>query len=139
MIKFLLDVESSVSEDEESLIRRLKPEFNRICYNSVRASIIHLLMKSKNLNYSLSVERIANRLGKRHSVILYHLEKLEKWNLVVVVKHDNYGSKKRRSIWGLNPKHPKLIREIYLHLLRTFYTIEELERLCNINRNVRVV
>ena len=137
MNKFSLNVDSEVSEDEENLIIRLRPEFNRICYNSIRASIIHLLMKSKDLNHSLSVERIAHKLGKRHSVIIHHLERLQDWRLVDVVKHDIYGTKKKRSIWGLNLNYPNLIKEIYVYLLKTFYTVEELERLCNVNINVR--
>jgi len=137
MTKFSLSIENEVTEDEENLIIRLRPEFNRICYNSIRASIIHLLMKSKDLNHSLSVERIAHNLGKRHSVIIHHLERLQDWRLVDVVKHDVYGTKKKRSIWGLNLNYPNLIKEIYVYLLKTFYTVEELERLCSLNINVR--
>jgi len=137
MTKFSLSIENEVTEDEENLIIRLRPEFNRICYNSIRASIIHLLMKSKDLNHSLSVERIAHKLGKRHSVIIHHLERLQDWRLVDVVKHDVYGTKKKRSIWGLNLNYPNLIKEIYVYLLKTFYTVEELERLCSLNINVR--
>ncbi len=137
MVKFSLNVENEVTEDEENLIIRLRPEFNRICYNSIRASIIHLLMKSKDLNHSLCVERIAHKLGKRHSVIIHHLEKLQYWRLVDVVKHDVYGTRRKRSIWGLNLIYSKLIKELYVYLLKTFYTVEELERLCNVNVNVR--
>jgi len=137
MNRFSLGIEKEFSENEENLIIRLRPEFNRICYNSIRASIIHLLIKSKDLNHSLSVEDISHKLGKRHSVIIHHLEKLEDWGIVGVVKHDNYGTRKKRSIWGLNLNYPRLIKEIYVYLLKTFYTIEELEELCNINVNVR--
>jgi DNA-binding transcriptional ArsR family regulator len=136
--RFSLNVEDgNLSENEENLIERLRPEFNRIIYNSIRASIIHLLMKSKDLNHCLCVERIAHKLGKRHSVIIHHLEQLQDWGIVDVVKHYDYGTRKRRSIWGLNLNYPNLIKEIYVYLLKTFYTVEELERLCNINVNVR--
>ncbi len=137
MVRFSLNVENEVTEDEENLIIRLRPEFNRICYNSIRASIIHLLMKSKDLNHSLCVERIAHKLGKRHSVIIHHLEKLQYWRIVDVVKHDVYGTRRKRSIWGLNLTYSKLIKELYVYLLKTFYTVEELERLCSVNTNVR--
>ena len=137
MNKFSLNVGNDANENEENLIMRLRPEFNRICYSSIRASIIHLLMKSKDLNHSLSVERIAHKLGKRHSVIIHHLEKLQRWGVVDVVKHYEYGTRKRRGIWGLNLKYPGLIKEIYAHLLKTFYTIEDLEKMCNVNINVR--
>ncbi len=137
MVRFSLNVENEATEDEENLIIRLRPEFNRICYNSIRASIIHLLMKSKDLNHSLCVERISHKLGKRHSVIIHHLEKLQYWRIVDVVKHDVYGTRRKRSIWGLNLTYSKLIKELYVYLLKTFYTVEELERLCNVNINVR--
>ncbi len=65
MNKILLEAQGA--DNEESIMFSLRPEFNRICYNPLRASIIHLLVKSKDLNYSLSVEEIAYKLGKRHS------------------------------------------------------------------------
>jgi len=126
-----------VDETEESIIFNLRPEFNRICYNPVRASIIHLLVKSKELNHSLSVEEISRRLGKRHSVIIHHLEKLMKWKIVNVVRSYRYGRKRKRSIWGLNLEYLNLIQNVYSHMLKTFYTIHELDRLCNVNKSVR--
>ncbi|MCD6371761.1 MAG: helix-turn-helix transcriptional regulator [Candidatus Aenigmarchaeota archaeon] len=137
MKKLTSNLKEGINENEDTLIEYLKPEFNRICYNPIRASILHLLMKSRDLGYSLSVEEIATRLGKRHSVIIYHLEKLEEWKVVAVIRKQNYGGKKRRSIWGLNLRYPNLVKAIYLYLLKTFYTVEELEKMCNINRNVR--
>src|SRR3989304_4652097 len=93
-------------EDEDSLIVNLRPEFNRICYNPIRASIMHLLVKNKELNYTSSVEEMSKRLGKRHSVVIHHLEKLARWKIVEVVRSIDHGEKQRRSIWGLNMKHP---------------------------------
>jgi len=136
MNKILLDI-GETDENEGGLIYSLRPEFNRICYNSIRASIIHLLIKSKELNYSLSVEEISHRLGKRHSVIIHHLEKLMDWKIVDVVKSYKYGRKQKRSIWGLNLRYPNLIKNVYSHLLKTFYTINELEELCNVNESAR--
>lgn len=136
MNRILLDVKD-IDENEESLIYSLRPEFNRICYNSIRASIIHLLVKTKELNYSLSVEEISHRLGKRHSVVIHHLEKLMDWKIVDVVKTYKYGRKQKRSIWGLNLRYPNLIKNIYSYLLKTFYTISELEELCNVNQSAR--
>jgi len=122
---------------EERIINLLKPEFNLICYNPIRASILHLLIKTKELNHALRVEEIAFKLGKRHSVILHHLEQLKEWNLVRIVKNSKWGNKQKRVIWGLNLKYPRLILNVYAHLLKTFYTIQELERMCNVNLNVR--
>ena len=125
------------AENEEDIVNYLKPEFNKICYNSVRASIIHLLMKSKELDNCLSVEVIARKLGKRHSVVIHHLEKLMSWGVVDIVKTYKYGEKEKRSIWGLNKKYPNLIFSLYNYMIRTFYTINELEEMCSININVR--
>ena len=111
--------------------------FNKIAYNPIRASIIHLLIKSKDLNHALSVEEIAHRLGRRHSVIIHHLEKLYYWKVVDVVMTFRHGEKERRSIWGLNSNYPNLVRDLYSHMLRTFYTPNELDRMCCINKNIR--
>jgi DNA-binding transcriptional ArsR family regulator len=135
MNKILLNVEGV--ENEESVIYSLRPEFNMICYNSVRASIIHLLVRAKDLNHALSVEEIAQKLGKRHSIVIHHLEKLFEWKVVDVIRSYKYGSKERRSIWGLNLKYPNLVQNIYSHMLKTFYTVSELERMCSINKSVR--
>ena len=137
MSQNFLDINEKV-EDEDSLIFNLRPEFNRICYNPVRASIIHLLVNSSSLNHSLSVEDIAKRLGKRHSVVIYHLEKLREWKLVSIVKSYKYGSKEKRSIWGLDLRYTGLIQDIYSHMTKTLYTMKDLEEMCNINKNVRI-
>jgi len=130
-------VQNADVEAESRIINIIKPELNFICYNPVRASILHLMVKTPELNYSLSVEEIAKRLGKRHSVIVHHLEKLNEWMLVEVVKTSKYGDKERRKIWGLNLKYPNLITQVYGHLLKTFFTISELNQMCSVNRNVR--
>jgi DNA-binding transcriptional ArsR family regulator len=137
MNKILLDIESA--ENEDSMIFNLRPEFNRICYNPIRASIIHLLVKSKDLNYCLSVEEIAHKLGKRHSVVIHHLEKLLYWKMVDVVKSFKHGNKHRRSIWGLNMKYPNLVQNMYSHMLKTFYTVNELDKMCCVNKNIRKI
>jgi DNA-binding transcriptional ArsR family regulator len=138
MNKILLDTQD-VAENEDSMIFNLRPEFNRICYNSIRASIIHLLVKSKELNHSLSVEEIAYKLGKRHSVVIHHLEKLNQCKIVEIIRLLKYGDKERRSIWGLNMKYPNLVQNIYSHMLKTFYTANELDKMCCINKNIRKI
>ena len=125
------------AENEESILFIIRPEFNRIAYNPIRASIIHLLVKSKDLNHALPVEEISHKLGKRHSVVIHHLEKLSSWKIVNVVKTSKHGSKHRRSIWGLNLKYPNLVQNIYMHMLKTFYTSSELDKMCCINKNIR--
>ena len=138
MNKILLGTQD-IAENEDSMIFNLRPEFNRICYNSIRASIIHLLVKSKELNHSLSVEEIAYRLGKRHSVVIHHLEKLNQCKIVEIIRLLKYGDKERRSIWGLNMKYPNLVQNIYSHMLKTFYTVNELDKMCCINKNIRKI
>lgn len=137
MNKILLN--HDVAENEDSVLYSVRPEFNRICYNPIRASIIHLLIKSKDLNHALSVEEIANKIGKRHSVVIHHLEKLMEWKVVDVVKSYKYGNRQKRSIWGLNLKYPNLIQSIYSHMIKTFYNVNELDRMCCINKDVRIV
>ena len=138
MARLFLNVQQADEEAEARIINILRPELNYICYNSIRASILHLMIKTPELNHSLSVEEIAKKLGKRHSVIIHHLEKLSDWNLVEVVKFSKYGNKGRRKIWGLNLKYPNLITQVYGHLLKTFFTINELNQMCSVNRNARV-
>jgi len=138
MAQILLRTHEAISEElEERIINELRPEFNLICYNPVRACIIHLLIKAYHLNHSMRVEELSKKLGKRHSVIIHHLEQLSKWNLVNVVKNYNHGNKLRRSIWGLNLKLPNLIYNVYGHILKFFYTHDELEKMTSINKNVR--
>ena len=137
MSQNFLDIDERV-EDEESLIFNMRPEFNRICYNPVRAGIIHLLVNSRELNHSMSVEEIARKLGKRHSVIIYHLEKLKGWKLVSIVKSYKYGNKEKRSIWGLDLRYVNLIQNLYSHMTKTLYTMKDLEEMCSINKNVRM-
>ena len=135
MTNNFLSLPEHASEDD--MVNYLKPEFNRICYNAVRASIIHLLIKSKDLGYSMSVEVMSKKLGKRHSVIIHHLEKLEEWGIVNVVKSYDYGEKKKRSIWGLKTDNVFLIENLYNYMIKSFYTMSELEEMCSINTNVR--
>ena len=124
--------------DEESLIINLRPEFGRICYNPIRAGIVHLLVNSGDLNHSMSVEELSKKLGRRHSVIIYHLEKLQEWRLVSVSKSYRYGSKEKRSIWGLDMRYSNLIQDLYSYMTKRFYTMQDLEQMCSINRNVRM-
>ena len=135
--KFSFKVETENIQEEDKLMNMIRPELNKICFNGIRASILHLLFNKKDLGYCMSVERLSHKLGKRHSVILYHLEKLEKWRIVKVVKKYNHGDIERRSIWGLNKNFPNLVSEVYSYMLRTFYTMEELEDMCSVNLNVR--
>ncbi len=131
------NVVSENSADEELIMSSLRPEFNYICSNPVRACIIHMLVTNKDLGYTIQVEEIARRIGKRHSVVIYHLEQLMKWKIVRVVKSVAYGDIKKRSIWGLNLGYPNLAREIYSRILKVFYTQKELEKMCSINKKVR--
>ena len=138
MTQILIRIQEPVSEEiEERIINELRPEFNLICYNSTRACIVHSLVKAYPLNHSMRVEELAKKLGKRHSVVIHHLEQLSRWKIVHVVKNSNYGDKQRRSIWGLNLILPNLIYNVYGHILKFFYTHDELEKMSNVNKNTR--
>jgi len=139
MRRFVLNTQEVDEEAEDRLINILRPKLSYICYNPVRAGILHLMVKSPELNHALSVEEISRKLGKRHSVIIHHLEKLKEWDIVEVVKSSKYGIKQRRKIWGLNLKYPNLIAQVYSHLLRTFFTASDLKKICSVNRNVRTI
>jgi len=123
---------------EEMLIASIRPELNYICSNATRACILHMMVKNKELNHTIRVEEASRRLGKRHSVIIYHLEQLQGWKIVKVVKSAKYGEDgAKRSIWGLNMEFPNLVREVYAYMSKVFYTQKDLERMCGVNRNVR--
>jgi DNA-binding transcriptional ArsR family regulator len=130
-------VETQEKEVEDFIINSMKPEMNAISSNPVRAAIIHLLVKSSDLNHTMQVEEIAKRLGKRHSVIIYHLERLLEWKIVKIVKSIRYGNTQKRVIWGLNLEYPNLIKEVYSRILKLFFTQKELEKMCSINTNAR--
>ena len=124
-------------QSEEFFIYSLRPELNYICSNPVRASIIHMLVNNKDLGHTMQVEEIARRLGKRHSIIIYHLERLFSWKILRIVKSVKYGNTEKRTIWGLNLEYPNLMREVYSHILKLFFTQQELNEMCSINKNVR--
>jgi predicted transcriptional regulator len=128
---------SSEDNSEDFFISTLRPEFNIICSNPVRACITHIFIKSKDLNHTMRVEEISHKVGKRHSVVIYHLEQLAKWKIVKVVKAQKYGGSEKRTIWGLNMDLPELVKEIYSHMLKFFFTQKELDKMCNINKNAR--
>lgn len=135
---FLYAIDSDKQGMGEKFLNMLRPELNFICSNAIRACILHMMIRAKDLNYTMGVEEMSRRLGKRHSVIIYHLEQLEKWRLVGVVKSLKHGNKERRSIWGLNLDLPRLINEVYGRMIKFFYTQQELDEMCSVNRNVRI-
>jgi len=118
------------SKQEE---RKIWADLNFISSNLTRASILHLLIKSKETKYSLSLNEISFRLGKYHRVVTHHLEKLQEYGLVEVVKNSN----KKRKIWGLNLSKVDLIKEVYAHILKNFFTLAQLERACSVNKKLR--
>jgi DNA-binding transcriptional ArsR family regulator len=118
----------------KELERVVYADLNFICSNLTRASILHLLIKSKETEHCLSVEEISYRLGKNHRVILHHLEKLLEYGIVKVVKKSKNG---KRKVWGLNLEKIDLIKEIYVNILKNFFTQAQLEKSINVNKKVR--
>jgi DNA-binding transcriptional ArsR family regulator len=114
--------------------RKIWADLSFICSNLTRMAILHLLMKSKDTEYCLSLNEISFRLGKYHRVITHHLEKLQEYGLVEVVKSSK--NNKRRKIWGLNLEKADLIKEIYAYTLKNFFTQAMLEKACNVNKKL---
>lgn len=111
------------------ITRELLPETSIICSNRVRACILHLLVNSGDTLHSMQVEKLASKIGTSPRVVIYHLEKLKGWGLVEVVKTKRHGSKNRRTIWGLNLKHPGWISECYNVVRNHFFEEKELKEL----------
>jgi len=110
--------------------RRVRANLNFICSNLTRAGIIHILINSKDTGYCRSVKELSEMLGKYPSVVIHHLEKLEKYGIVEVIENYISKGKSKRKIWGLNLKMIHLIKEVYLYILKNHFTQKELENFC---------
>jgi len=128
---------SDMKKEQDDLIQAIRPELNYLCSNPIRACILHSLIKSQNLNYTLSVEELAQCTGRRHSLIIHHLEILNRFSLVAVVKSKKYGNKEKRSLWGLNLEYQDLISTTYRHIQKFFFTQSQLDKMSSVNKNVR--
>ena len=93
-----------------------------------------MLFRSPQTNYSMQVERMAERMGVRHSLVLYHLDKLHGWKLVVPIKHAASSSK--RNVWQLNLNYPTILQVVHSYLTE-MYTPAELTELSNKNKSFR--
>lgn len=113
------------------------PEIRTICSNRIRASILHLLINSPDTLHSMKVEELAYKIGVRPRIIIYHLEKLNEWKLVSVRKNQNYGDKQRRSIWGIDLRHPNWVLECYEAIMTHFFDENELDELTKKNKSFR--
>ena len=130
-------IDNHVDEDaEKRVIQNFLPDIIEISSNPIRAGIIYALAKTPATGHSMKVEDMAFRLGKYHRIVLHHLERLEKWELVEVKRTKAYGRKTKRSVWGLNLKYPNWIFEVY-HSVKSGFSDRELETLCNTNRSMR--
>jgi DNA-binding transcriptional ArsR family regulator len=125
-------------DTEREIIQTFLPETVEILKNPIRAGIINLLVNSPNTGHSMKVEQLAYKLGTYHRIIIYHLERLQKWEMVTVKKSCKYGNKTKRSIWGLNLKYPNWISEVYSNIRESFDN-NLLEVICSKNINIRTV
>ncbi len=123
-------------EAEKKVIESFLPDMIEICSNHIRAGIIHLLVNSPATGHSLKVEDMAYRLGTYHRVVLHHLERLKKWDIVEVKRLKTYGKKTRRSVWGLNLKYPNWIFEVY-NSIKNGFSERELKMLVSRNKSLR--
>lgn len=136
--KPVLRLHGKVNEEEEQQVfAKYLHDMYAICSNKTRAAILHLLIKTPDTMHTLSVEQIAFRLGVRPSICIHHLEKLEEWQLVEVKKSSKYGSKQRRSLWGLKLQYPNWIMECYKNVRVHFFSEKELEEAINRNKSFR--
>ncbi len=133
-LRVLKKVDTNVDLD---ILTKFLPEINIICSNEIRAGILHLLINTPETMHSMKVEELCYRLGIRPSVCIYHLEKLKEWKLVDVKKKQKYGKKERRSIWGLDLRHPNWILECYKAIRAYFFSENELKRITNKNKSFR--
>jgi len=134
---FLRLFEQPADKDaEREIIQTFLPETVEILKNPIRAAIVHLMVNSPNTGHSMKVEQLAYKLGTYHRIIIYHLERLQKWKLVTVKKTSSYGNKTKRSIWGLDLKYPNWILDVYSTIKESFKP-DFLERICNKNISIR--
>lgn len=139
MEKISLKVIRPINRDIDiDVLARHMPEISNIASNKTRAAILHLLVNTPETMHSMKVEEISFKLGIRQSVIIHHLEKLEEWKLVEVKKNQRYGSKTRRTIWGLDLRYPNWVLECYKNIRNHFYSEKDLKNLTTINKNIRV-
>ncbi len=124
-------------ETDIDVLTRFIPEIEMICSNKTRAGILHLLVNSPESLHSMKVENICFKLGIRQAVCVHHLERLSEWKLIEVKKYQKYGNKTRRSIWGLDLKHPNWILECYKRIRAHFFSEKELDQITNINKSLR--
>lgn len=113
----------------ESEQRRIRADLDHLCSRPVRIAILHLLLNSVESGHCLSLKRIAQRLGKRPSLIHYHLKELERYGLVEQVSRRS----KHCKSWGLCMHNMEGVKLVYAYALRNFYTQRELEKFCNSN------
>ena len=113
------------------------PEVRTICSNGIRASIMHLLINSPETLHSMQVEELAFKIGVRPRIIIYHLERLKEWGLVEVRKNKKHGNKNRRSIWGIDLKHPSWVMECYNSIITHFFDERKLNEFTRKNKSFR--
>ncbi|MFH1473565.1 MAG: hypothetical protein ABIE55_01590 [Candidatus Aenigmatarchaeota archaeon] len=139
MNKISLRIIEPVDKNNDlGIMARLIPEVRIICSNQIRAGILHLMVNSPETMHSMSVENMCFKLGIRQSVAIHHLERMIEWRLIEVKKNQRYGNKTRRSIWGLNLKHPNWITECYKSVRSHFFSEKELDKITNINKSLRI-
>lgn len=134
---FLRVLEPVNREADMQILTQFLPEISSICSNKIRAGILHLLISSPETMHSMQVEELSFKLGIRQSVCIHHLEKLNKWKLIEVKKSQKYGNKSRRSIWGLDLRHPNWILECYKAIRSFFFTEKELIEITTKNKSFR--
>lgn len=128
-------------ERGENIIKFYTPFLPKIFKNKHRAGIFYLLIHTPQTYHTLTLTKLAYRLGAYPiNLSRYHLKMLKKYKLVTVRSYEDWIGPKRkvkaRIGWGLDLRYPNWISEAYKFLLSELYGKEELERLTSINRKL---
>lgn len=93
---------------KSEVIKKFEPFLEFICSNQYRIKIIELLLKNKDVGYTISVSELKDKLKLHHSTVIYHLEKLQEYKLVEPVSQAG-----KRRYWRLDLKYPKWIERVH--------------------------
>ncbi len=92
----------------DRLERMLRADSEFIFSNSVRVSIINYLLNSSITGHSASLNKLSSSLGKRPSLIHYHLKLLEEYNIVKPIS----SSGRKVRTWGLNTEYLNALKNL---------------------------
>ncbi len=114
----------------------LRPRLECFLRSPLKAAIFFVLYHSKHSGHCMSVEHMSRRLGRRHSIIIYHLEALKEMGLAKVVIEKRHGNSSRRSVWGLRMDNKELVNLVRDYVFSA-YSREKLWEMTTRNLRMR--